>query len=198
MVKFTERLYPQVWRGQTCLPSFVDDPALLLAAMLRIERPSDGKARYEISSMRRFAGSPLDNGLIFDETTSLNFRHLLEANGLNEQMLALINQYLSSKGLCLSKGTTMEATVIKAPSLTKNITGTLDSELHQTTKGSNWHFEMKAHIEVDAKSGLVHSLAATSANVQDLTNVEKLLTGEGSATFADAGCRGAGPCLENW
>ena len=141
--------------------------------------------------MRRFAGFSLGSGSIPDETTILNFRHLLEANKLTEHIFALINQYLLRKGLRLSKGTIVDATIIEAPSSTKNATGSRDPEMHQTKKGNNWHFGMKAHIGVDAETGFVHSLQTTSANVHDLTPVEELLTGEENAIFADAGYRGA-------
>jgi IS5 family transposase len=108
-----------------------------------------------------------------------------------ERIFALINQYLVSKGLRLSKGTIVDATIIETPSSTKNATGTRDPEMHQTKKGNNWHFGMKAHIGVDAETGLVHSLQTTSANVHDFTLVEVLLTGEENTIFADAGYRGA-------
>ena len=153
--------------------------------------PAMEEALYEIASMRRFAGFSLGSGSIPDETTILNFRHLLEANKLTEHIFALINQYLLSKGLRLSKGTIVDATIIEAPSSTKNASGSRDPEMHQTKKGNNWHFGMKAHIGVDAETGLVHSLQTTSANVHDLTPVEELPTGEENAIFADVGYRGA-------
>jgi len=126
------------------------------------------EALYEIASMRRFAGFSLGSGSIPDETTILNFRHLLEANKLTEHIFALINQYLLSKGLRLSRNTIVDTTIIEAPSSTKNATGTRDPEMHQTKKGNNWHFGMKAHIGVDAETGLKHSLQTTIANVHDL------------------------------
>ena len=191
MIKLIEPVYPK---------SAVGRPAYPLASMIRVycmqqwyglSDPAMEEALYEIASMRRFAGFSLSSGSIPDETTILNFRHLLEANKLTEHIFALINQYLLSKGLRLSKGTIVDATIIEAPSSTKNATGTRDPEMHQTKKGNNWHFGMKAHIGVDAETGLVHSLQTTSANVHDLTPVEELLTGEETTIFADAGYRGA-------
>ncbi len=191
MIKLIEPVYPK---------SAVGRPAYPLASMIRVycmqqwyglSDPAMEEALYEIASMRRFAGFSLSSGSIPDETTILNFRHLLEANKLTEHIFALINQYLLSKGLRLSKGTIVDATIIEAPSSTKNASGTRDPDMHQTKKGNNWHFGMKAHIGVDAETGLVHSLQTTSANVHDLTPVEELLTEEENAIFADAGYRGA-------
>ena len=191
MFKLIEPVYPK---------SAVGRPAYPLASMIRVycmqqwyglSDPAMEEALYEIASMRRFAGFSLGRGSIPDETTILNFRHLLETHGITEKIFALINQYLLSKGLRLSKGTIVDATIIEAPSSTKNATGTRDPEMHQTKKGNNWHFGMKAHIGVDAETGLVHSLQTTSANVHDLTPVEELLTGEEATIFADAGYRGA-------
>ena len=191
MIKLIEPVYPK---------SAVGRPAYALSSMIRVycmqqwyglSDPAMEEALYEIASMRRFAGFSLGSGSIPDETTILNFRHLLETHALTEKLFALINQYLLSKGLRLSKGTIVDATIIEAPSSTKNATGTRDPEMHQTKKGNNWHFGMKAHIGVDAETGLVHSLQTTSANVHDLTPVEELLTGEENTIFADAGYRGA-------
>jgi IS5 family transposase len=191
MIKLIEPMYPK---------SAVGRPAYGLPSMLRVycmqqwyglSDPAMEEALYEIASMRRFAGFSLGSGSIPDETTILKFRHLLETHVLTEKLFALINQHLVSKGLRLSKGTIVDATIIEAPSSTKNATGTRDPEMHQTKKGNNWHFGMKAHIGVDAETGLVHSLQTTSANVHDLTPVEELLTGEESSIFADAGYRGA-------
>ena len=191
MIMLIESVYPT---------SALGSPAYALPSMLRVycmqqwyglSDPAMEEALHEIASMRRFAGFSLGSGSIPDETTILNFRHLLEANKLTEHIFALINQYLLRKGLRLSKGTIVDATIIEAPSSTKNATGSRDPEMHQTKKGNNCHFGMKAHIGVDAESGLVHSLETTSANVHDLTPVEELLTGEETTIFADAGYRGA-------
>lgn len=172
MIKLIEPVYPK---------SAVGRPAYALSSMIRVycmqqwyglSDPAMEEALYEIASMRRFAGFSLGSGSIPDETTILNFRHLLETHALTEKLFALINQYLVSKGLRLSKGTIVDATIIEAPSSTKNATGTRDPEMHQTKKGNDWHFGMKAHVGVDAETGLVHSLQTTSANVHDLTPVE--------------------------
>jgi IS5 family transposase len=125
-----------------------------------------------------------------DESTILRFRHLLEANNLSLQILATVNATLSAKGLLLKQGTVVDATLIAAPSSTKNSTGTRDPEMHQTKKGNQWHHGMKAHIGADADSGLVHSVSTTAANAHDITQAHSLLHGEETDVFADSGDRG--------
>ncbi|HFP9222557.1 TPA: IS5 family transposase [Raoultella planticola] len=135
----------------------------------------------------------LDAGIsrLPDESTILRFRHLLEENNLSLQLLATINATLAAKGLMLKTGTVVDATLIGAPSSTKNSTGERDPQMHQTKKGNQWHFGMKAHIGVDADSGLVHSVIGTAANVNDVTQGHALLHGEEAVVFADAGYQGA-------
>ncbi len=125
-----------------------------------------------------------------DETTILRFRHLLEKHDLAPKILARINQGLSQQGLLLKKGTLVDATLIAAPSSTKNKDGERDPEMHQAKKGNQWHFGMKAHIGVDAESGLVHSVIGTAANVGDITQAAALLHGQETDVFADAGYQG--------
>ena len=126
-----------------------------------------------------------------DETTILRFRHLLEEHNLSIQLLATINATLIAKGLMLKAGTVVDATLIAAPSSTKNSKGERDPEMHQTKKGNQWHFGMKAHIGVDADSGLVHTVIGTAANVNDVTQGHGLLHGKETVVFADAGYLGA-------
>jgi IS5 family transposase len=125
-----------------------------------------------------------------DESTILRFRHLLEKHELAPQLLATINAGLAQHGLMLKTGTVVDATIISAPSSTKNQTGERDPEMHQTKKGNQWHFGMKAHIGVDAESGLVHTVIGTAANVNDVTQAGALLHGQETAAFGDAGYRG--------
>ena len=125
-----------------------------------------------------------------DETTILRFRHLLEKHDLAPQVLATINAALARQGLLLKTGTLVDATLIAAPSSTKNKSGQRDPEMHQAKKGNHWHFGMKAHIGVDADSGLVHSVIGTAANVCDVTQAAGLLHGQESDMFADAGYQG--------
>ena len=131
-----------------------------------------------------------------DESTILRFRHLLETNNLSLQIMAAINATLIKRGLMLKTGTVVDATLIAAPSSTKNSSGERDPEMHQTKKGNQWHFGMKAHIGVDADSGLVHTVIGTAANVNDVTQGHGLLHGQESVVFADAGYQGAAKRLE--
>lgn len=135
----------------------------------------------------------LDAGIarLPDETTILRFRHLLEEHNLSIQLLVTINATLIAKGLMLKTGTAVDATLIAAPSSTKNSTGEWDPEMHQVKKGNQWHFGMKAHIGVDADSGLVHTVIGTAANVNDVTQGHGLLHVEEAVVFADAGYLGA-------
>lgn len=147
-------------------------------------------ALYEIASMRLFAKFSLDQA-IPDRTTIMNFRHLLEQHRLARQIFDAVNQWLSDAGIMMKQGTLVDATLIEAPCSTKNKRGERDGEMHQTKKGNQWYFGMKAHIGVDAKSGLTHSLETTAANEHDFNQVGNLLHGEEAFVFADAGYQGA-------
>lgn len=172
-------------------------PAYPLMAMLRVHLlqnwfgysdPAMEEALYETTILRQFAGLNLER--IPDETTILNFRRLLEKHELAAGILAVINGYLGDRGLSLRQGTIVDATLINAPSSTKNKDGKRDPEMHQTKKGNQYYFGMKAHIGVDAESGLVHSLVGTAANAGDVTQVDKLLHGEETHVCGDAGYTG--------
>ncbi len=146
------------------------------------------EALYETTILRQFSGLSLER--IPDETTILNFRRLLEKHELASGILAVINGYLGDRGLSLRQGTIVDATLINAPSSTKNKDGKRDPEMHQTKKGNQYYFGMKAHIGVDDESGLVHSVVGTAANVADVTQVDKLLHGDENMVGADAGYTG--------
>ena len=147
---------------------------------------------YDSQAMRHFAGidQASKTNSVPDATTLLNFRHLLEAHALTGQILTEVNAYLGEQHLLLREGTIVDATIIAAPSSTKNRRKERDPEMHQTKKGNEWHFGMKAHIGVDAASGLVHTVTATAANVADITQTRALLHGEEKTVFADAGYLG--------
>ncbi|MBT9134849.1 MAG: hypothetical protein DDT38_01591 [Firmicutes bacterium] len=172
-------------------------PAYPLMAMLRVHLmqnwfgysdPAMEEALYETTILRQFAGLNMER--IPDETPILNFRRLLEKHELASGILAVINGYLGDRGLSLRQGTIVDATLINAPSSTKNKDGKRDPEMHQTKKGNQYYFGMKAHIGVDDESGLVHSVVGTAANVADVTQVDKLLHGEENMDGADAGYTG--------
>jgi IS5 family transposase len=172
-------------------------PAYPLMAMLRIHLmqnwfgysdPAMEESLYETTILRQFAGVNLER--VPDETTILNFRRLLEKHELAGGILQVINGYLGDRGLLLRQGTVVDATIIHAPSSTKNKDGKRDPEMHQTKKGNQYYFGMKAHIGVDADTGLTHSVVGTAANVADVTQVDQLLHGEETHVCGDAGYTG--------
>lgn len=147
------------------------------------------EALFETTLYREFAGlSSVER--IPDRVSILRFRHLLEEHQLAPQILAVVNATLADKGLMLKQGTVVDATLIAAPSSTKNQDGERDPEMHQTKKGNQWHFGMKCHIGIDADSGLVHTVVGTAANVNDVTQAGALVHGEETDVFADADYQG--------
>jgi IS5 family transposase len=147
-------------------------------------------ALYEIESMRRFAGFSGITDALPDETAILNFRHLLEKHDLTKVLLDVINAHLKAQGLLVSKGTMVDATLIHAPSSTKNQEQARDPEMHQTKKGKQWYFGMKVHVGADVDSGAVHSVAVTAANEADINVLPQLLRVEDEVIFGDAGYTG--------
>ena len=152
-----EPFYPVAGGGRRPYPLDTMLRVHLMQNWFGLSDPAMEEALYEITSMRKFAGLSLP-GSIPDETTILNFRHLLESNELAPEILSRINAYLGRKGLMLKRGSIVDATIISAPSSTKNASGERDPEMHQAKKGEQWYFGMKAHIGVDADSGLVHTV----------------------------------------
>ena len=174
-------------------------PAYPLETMLRIHLlqqwydlsdPAIEDALIEVPTMRRFAGIALISDRIPDETTILAFRHLLEQNNLGKEIFEAVKAHLKANGMAMKQGTIIDATLIAAPSSTKNKTNERDPEMHQTKKGNQWYFGMKVHIGVDSDSGLIHSVETTAANVHDLTPAADLLHGEETVVYADAGYQG--------
>ncbi len=174
-------------------------PPFAVETMLRIHflqqwfnlsDPAMEEALYDMPLFQQFVGLDVGTNRLPDESTILRFRHLLEANELSIRILAAVNSTLAAKGLMLKQGTVVDATLIAAPSSTKNKDGERDPEMHQTKKGNQWHFGMKAHIGVDADSGLVHTVVGTPANVNDVTQAAALVHGEETDVFADAGYQG--------
>ncbi|HRK57827.1 MAG TPA: IS5 family transposase [Burkholderiaceae bacterium] len=148
-------------------------------------------AIYDSQTVRGFVGIDLAREAAPDATTLLKFRRLLETQGLTEAIFKTIHAHLAAKGMVLREGTVVDATIIAAPSSTKNSRGQRDPEMHQTKKGKQWHFGMKAHIGVDAASGLVHTVIGTAAHINDVTQAHALLHGEETDVYADAGYQGA-------
>ena len=151
---------------------------------------------YEAESVRRFVGLRL-SGPLPDETTILNFRHLLEERHLGQGLMEEINRHLASQGLRLREGTIVDASIIEAPSSTKNGACERDPQMRQTKKGNEWHFGMKVHVGVDAETGVVHSMSTTSANVHDVTEAHRLLHGGEKRVWGDAGYQGVAKRDEN-
>lgn len=147
-------------------------------------------AIYDSQAIRRFVGIDLSREGAPDATTLLKFRRLLETHNLTERIFGLINDMLTKNGLLLREGTIVDATIIAAPSSTKNLKKERDPEMHQTKKGNQWYFGMKAHIGVDASSGLVHTLLTTPANIHDVTQGNDLLHGKERYAYGDSGYLG--------
>ncbi len=143
-----------------------------LQLFYNLSEPGLEDALYEVESMRRFAGVKLDR--VPDETTSLNFRRLLERHGLGQKLFEEINRHLQGQGLQVREGTIVDATIIAAPSSTKNREGQRVPEMHQTKQGNAWQFGMKLQIGVDESLGLIHSLETTAANPAEVTMTDKL------------------------
>src|SRR5436190_3231170 len=143
-------------------------------------------AIYDSQALRTFAGIDLSVEAVPDATILLKFRHLLEAHDLTQRLFQKVGALLEERKLLLKEGTIVDATILATPSLTKNARQERDPEMHQTRKGKQWYFGMKAHIGVDAKSGLVHSLSGTAANVSDISQSPVLLHGEEKEAYGDA------------
>jgi IS5 family transposase len=191
LVAWLRPLYPKGERGR---------PPIGLERMLRIyfvqqwygladEAVED--ALYDSQALRGFAGIELSRDPVPDATTVLQFRHWLERHDLNRALFEDITAMLEERGLLMRQGTIVDATIIAAPPSTKNKTKARDPEMHQTKKGNQWHFGMKAHIGVDVTSGVVHTLTGTAANEADINQTAALLHGQEEAVFADAGYTGA-------
>src|SRR5947209_11779688 len=148
-------------------------------------------ALYDSQALRDFVGIDLSRQSVPDATTLLKFRRLLQDNDLTRALFDEINAHLAQQGLLMRAGTIVDATIIAAPSSTKNEDKARDPEMHQTKKGNQWHFGMKAHIGVDSESGLVHTVTGTAANEADITQMAAVLHGSEEAVFADAGYTGA-------
>lgn len=184
LLKIIAPHYPKAGNGR---------PPMELETMLRIyclqiwfdlSDPGAEEALYDSESMRRFARIELSEDRVPDETTILNFRHLLEQHELTAKMFKRINALLEKKGLLVRTGTIVDATIIAAPSSTKNRQGERDPEMKQTRKGNNWHFGMKVHVGAD-RTGLVHSLTATNAAAADITQMNELLHGDEKEIYGD-------------
>jgi transposase, IS5 family len=152
--------------------------------------PAVEEALYDSQAMRRFVGIDLGREPVPDETTVCRFRHLLEAHDLGRRLFDEVQRHLAAKGLKVATGTIVDATIINAPSSTKNADKARDPEMHQTKKGNQWYFGMKGHFGVDSRSKLIHAVVATPANVADSTVLPDLLHGNETRVWGDQAYRG--------
>lgn len=187
--------YPKAGNGR---------PPLDLERMLRIyfmqhwfnlSDPGAEEALYESYSMQRFIGLDLGKESAPDETTICKFRHLLERHNLGKKLFAAVGKHLQEKGIKIANGTIVDATIINAPPSTKNEDKARDPEMHQTRKGNQWYFGMKAHIGVDSQSKVIHSVVVTPANVHDSQVLGDLLHGEETRVWGDSAYAGQGEVL---
>jgi IS5 family transposase len=193
-----EPVYPKADNGR---------PPIGLERMLRmyflqhwfnLSDPAVEEALYDSPTMRAFVGIDLGREPVPDETTVCKFRHLLEEHGLGQAMFETVARHLRAHGVTVSTGTIVDATIIAAPSSTKNATGTRDPEMHQTKKGQQWYFGMKGHFGVDSQSKLIHSVVVTPANVHDSQALPWLLHGRERRVWGDSAYAGQGAVLHAW
>ena len=180
-------------------------PPVGLERMLRIyflqqwfnlSDPAVEESLYDSIAMRSFVAIDLGREPAPDETTILRFRHLLESHNLGKRLFEEVGRHLQAQGLKVATGTIVDATIISAPSSTKNKTGKRDPEMHQAKKGKQWYFGMKAHIGVDSKNKLIHSVVATAANVHDKHALPSLLHGQERRVYGDAQYAGQGELIK--
>ena len=184
LLRLIEPHYPKAGHGRQPLGLEKMLRIYCLQQWFNLSDPQAEDAIYDSESMRRFARVELGDDVVPDETTILRFRHLLEQHGLTSAIFDAISGLLEARGLLLRSGTIVDATIIAAPSSTKNATATRDPEMKQTRKGRNWHFGMKLHIGTEQR-GIVHSVRATAAAVADVTQMLELLHGQERAVFGD-------------
>ena len=185
-----EPFYPKAGNGR---------PPIGVERMLRIyflqqwfnlSDPGVEEALYDSLAMRSFVGIDLGREPVPDETTACKFRHLLETHEIGRQLFEQVHVHLEKQGIKVAKGTIVDATIISAPSSTKNASGERDPDMHQTKKGNQWYFGMKAHIGVDSKTKVIHAVVATAANVADSTILPDLLHGEETRVWGDQAYKG--------
>src|SRR6516162_3763018 len=190
LCRLIEPVYPKPGNGR---------PPIGVERMLRIyflqqwfnlSDPAVEEALYDSAAMRGFVGIDLGREPVPDETTVCRFRHLLEANDLGRRLFDEVQRHLAAKGLKVATGTIVDATIINAPSSTKNAGKARDPEMHQTKKGNQWYFGMKGHFAVDSRRKLIHAVVATPANVADSTVLPDLLHGNETRVWGDQAYRG--------
>jgi transposase, IS5 family len=192
LLALIEPHYPKAGNGRPPKGLEIMLRMCFLQHWFNLSDPAVEEALYDSASMRDFVGIDLGREAAPDETTVLNFRHLLEQHHLGDRMFAEVNAYLAERGMKVNGGTIVDATIIAAPPSTKNEEKQRDPEMHQTRKGNQWHFGMKGHIGVDSKTGLIHSAAVTPANTHDSQVLDKLLHGKETRVWGDSAYAGQG------
>ena len=190
LLALVEPVYPKAGNGRQPVGLAIMLRTYFLQQWFGFSDPGMEEAFYDSPVLQRFAGVDLGVAAAPDETTILRFRHLLEQHELCGEMLMTVNRYLETKGIRISTGTIVDATIIHAPSSTKNSSGQRDPEMHQTKKGNQWYFGMKAHIGVDSKQTVVHTVIASAASVADSQMLPDLLHGDETKVWGDAGYQG--------
>ena len=189
-VSVFEPYYPNGKRGRPPMGIEKMLRMYLLQIWFNLSDPATEDAIYDSYAMRKFSGIDFMTESVPDETTLCKFRHLLEEHNLNKLFFDAINRVMDASGHIMRGGTIVDATIINAPSSTKNAEGKRDPEMHQTKKGNEWRFGMKCHIGVDAGSGLVHTMTVTAANKHDITEASKLLRADDTVAYGDSGYLG--------
>ena len=185
LLQVIKKYYPVAGNGRQPMPMERMLKIYFMQQWYGLSDPAMEDALYDIESLRRFADIDIEVDVIPDETTILNFRHLLERHHLTQKIFEKTQQYLAEKGLLLREGTIVDATIINAPSSTKNQDKTRDKEMRQTKKGNQWYFGMKAHVGTDTGRGLAHSVVVTDAAVHDSQVMDELIHGEELAIYGD-------------
>ena len=190
LCRLIEPHYPKGERGRPPIGTERMLRIYFLQVWFNLSDPAAEDALYDSAAMRAFVGVDLGREPAPDETTICKFRHLIESQVLGERLFAVVNKHLCARGIKIGTGTIMDATIIAAPSSTKNEDGKRDPEMHQTKKGNQWYFGLKAHIGVDSKTKIVHAMTATPANVHDSRVIEDILHGKETRVWGDSAYQG--------
>jgi len=185
-----EPFYPKAGNGRAPIGLERMLRIYFLQQWFNLSDPAVEEALYDSLAMRSFVGIDLGREPVPDETTACKFRHLLEKHEIGRQLFEQVHVHLEKQGIKVSTGTIVDATIISAPSSTKNAAGERDPDMHQTKKGKQWYFGMKAHIGVDSKTKIIHAVVATAANVADSTILPDLLHGEETRVWGDQAYKG--------
>jgi IS5 family transposase len=191
-----EPVYPKAGDGRPPIGLELMLRVYFLQHWFNLSDPAVEEALYDSLAMRAFAGVDLGEKPAPDETTVCKFRHLLERHNLGTRLFQEVGRYLQERGMTVSSGTIVDATIINAPSSTKNASGKRDPEMHQTKKGNQWFFGMKGHFGVDKKTKLIHSVAASAANMHDSNMLPELLHGQETHVWGDSAYAGQSELIE--